>query len=850
MKTLIRKNLSALAAISLAATAAPEALNAQTDALFTPVKTTELRLPSTPLIVSDPYLSIWSACDKLTDRNTVHWTDAEKPLIGALRVDGKTWRFLGKDRIALIAAAPMTDVEAWEAAYTNDTPATDWQKPTFDDSGWRRGRAAFGSPDMPRIRTPWRREGSDLYVRRTVKLTDPAAEEAFYVIFSHDDVFELYINGEQIVSTGETWRNNVQLKLTDSQKKLLKSGDNVIAAHCHNTTGGAYVDFGLYSEKKNAVKMSNEAVQKSTDVLATSSYYTFTCGAVELDLVFTAPQLIDDLDLLSTPINYISYRVRPLDGKSHDVQFYFETTPLLSINEDTQPTIARVLKKNGISYVQAGSIDQPICARKGDGICIDWGYAYLASVNGGGKSISLGDYYDVKRAFIENGALPPPKTKWTTRKPEETPAMAYMHDLGKVTAAGKSDFLMLGYDDVYSLEYMYERYKGYWAHDGKVTIFDAFEKLKDNYANIMQRCRAFDEMIYSDGEKAGGVKYAEILSASYRHVISAHKLFTDKDGNLLFFSKENNSNGCINTVDLTYPSAPLFLVYNPDLQKGMMTSIFEYSASGRWNKPFAAHDIGTYPIANGQVYGGDMPIEEGGNMVILATAIAKIEGNADYAKKYWDLLTLWTNYLAEYGQDPENQLCTDDFAGHWAHNANLSVKAIMGVAGYAEMARMLHLDDVADKYAARAKEMAAKWEATAREGDHYRLAFDRADTWSQKYNMVWDKAWGLNIFPNDVINKELKYYLTKQNKYGLPLDSRKDYTKSDWIMWTAAMSSDRKTFEQFIDPLYRYANETGSRVPLSDWHDTKTGLMVGFKARSVIGGYWMQVLMDKYSLFK
>lgn len=115
-------------------------------------------------------------------------------------------------------------------------------------------------------------------------------------------------------------------------------------------------------------------------------------------------------------------------------------------------------------------------------------------------------------------------------------------------------------------------------------------------------------------------------------MISAHKLFTDKEGNLLWFSKENNSNGCVNTVDLTYPSAPLFLVYNPELQKAMMTSIFEYSASGRWNKPFPAHDLGTYPIANGQVYGGDMPIEEGGNMVILAAAISKIEGNADYVK--------------------------------------------------------------------------------------------------------------------------------------------------------------------------------------------------------------------------
>ena len=555
---------------------------------------------------------------------------------------------------------------------------------------------------------------------------------------------------------------------------------------------------------------------------------------------------MDDLDLLSTPVNYISYRVRSLDKKQHDVQMYVETTPQLAINELTQPTRSKVIRRNGINYVQAGTIDQPILARKGDGICIDWGYAYLAGNIGANTAVSLGNYYGMKNEFATKGSLLPTQAECVTRHADQMPAMAYTDDLGKVGTDGKSGFLMLGYDDIYAIEYFYQPRMAYWKHDGKVSIFNAFERAKANYASVMERCRAYDEMILNDAEKAGGKEYSELCALAYRQVIAAHKLFKDADGNLLFFSKENNSNGCINTVDLTYPSAPLFLAYNPELQKGMMTSIFEYSASGRWNKPFPAHDLGTYPIANGQVYGGDMPIEEGGNMVVLAAAIAKVEGNANYAKKYWDLLTIWTDYLAEYGQDPENQLCTDDFAGHWAHNANLSVKAIMGVAAYSEMARMLGMDDVADRYAAKAKAMATKWEQMAREGDHYRLAFDRENTWSQKYNMVWDKMWNLNLFPNNVIEKEISYYQTKlQNPYGLPLDSRKEYTKSDWIMWTAAMSSDKATFEKFISPVYKYANETVSRVPLSDWHHTDSGKFVGFKARSVIGGYWMKVLMDK-----
>lgn len=808
--------------------------------IFTPVLKTDLRLPSVPLITSDPYFSIWSPYDKLNEGSTRHWTNDEKSLIGAVRVDGKVYRFMGKQAMQVIL--PMAGSEAWKGNFTFDKPEDNWTSPDYSADKWNVGKGAFGTNDQPAVRTEWNTK--DIWVRREFTLDDININNSIYLKYSHDDIFELFLNGEKIVSTGYEWKNNVLIELKEDVKKKLRKGKNVIAAHCHNTTGGAYVDFGIYTPSDESAPFENLAIQKSVDVLPTQTYYTFVCGPVELDVVFTAPVMIDDLDLISTPINYISYQARSTDKKEHDVQVYIETTPQLSINGMSQPTKANVIKRNGLNYIQAGSINQPITGRKGDLICIDWGYAYLAGKNGANTTVSLGEYEKMKATFAQKGELLPTASELITRKADEMPAMAYSEDLGKVSTNGKSGFMMLGYDDIYSVEYMYERRMAYWKHDGKVTIFDAFEKAEQNYQSIMERCRNFDAMIMKDAEKAGGKKYAEICAASYRQVITAHKLFTDKEGNLMFFSKENNSNGCINTVDLTYPSAPLFLIYNPELQKAMMTSIFEYSASGRWNKPFAAHDLGTYPIANGQVYGGDMPIEESGNMVILAAAIAKAEGNANYAKKYWDLLTIWTNYLVEYGQDPENQLCTDDFAGHWAHNANLSVKAIMGIAAYSELAKMLGMNNIAVQYSEIAKKMAAKWKEMAIEEDHYRLAFDRQDTWSQKYNMVWDKMWGLNLFP-EVIEKEIKYYLTKQNEYGLPLDSRKEYTKSDWVMWTAAMSPDIKTFQKFSDPIYKYINETTSRVPISDWHHTDSGEWVGFRARSVIGGYWMQVLMDK-----
>lgn len=239
-----------------------------------------------------------------------------------------------------------------------------------------------------------------------------------------------------------------------------------------------------------------------------------------------------------------------------------------------------------------------------------------------------------------------------------------------------------------------------------------------------------------------------------------------------------------------------------------------------------------------------MPVEESGNMLLMLAALARVEGNAAFSERYWPQLTRWAEYLKEKGLDPENQLSTDDFAGHLAHNANLSIKAILALGAYGVLAEMTGRRQEAALYRKTAQDFATKWVALAKEEDHYRLAFDKPGSWSQKYNLVWDKLLGLDLFPAEVARTEMAYYKTKQKQYGLPLDNRKDYTKLDWVLWTATLAENPTDFEALVAPAYQFANDSPSRVPLTDWFDTVTGKQQGFQARSVVGGLFVKMLSD------
>lgn len=587
---------------------------------------------------------------------------------------------------------------------------------------------------------------------------------------------------------------------------------------------------------------AKEAEVLSVDVTPTCTRYAFRAGDAKVCVSFRAPLLLDDFDLMSTPVTFIDFeadRAAELRFALHDDICYDGLNPAPMVGKDYQ--------SGELHVAWMGKKRQNTLCHTGDHITIDWGYAYLAA--------------DADTAFAREGG------HW---------ALTFTRAL----QAGVPAHLLLAYDDVDAIRYFDLTAKAWYARAGK-TIMQALHECAASREAIAARCDALDAQLMADARRVGGEAYATLVAASYRHSIAAHKLIADRDGNAIFLSKENDSNGCIGTADVSYPSIPLYLLYAPELVRAMCRPILRFANMPAWKDDFAPHDVGRYPHATGQVYGlrrdafgmgltdaiqnGDaypplyldegeenlydlryqMPVEECGNMILMLAAAMRADGDDSLVRAYLPTLEKWVRYLERYGADPGEQLCTDDFAGHLAHNVNLALKAVCGLAAYGWMMERMGETAKAQEAVKASREMAQSVLARAKTDEGTSLTLD-GKGWSLKYNAVWDLLFGFELFDQAFYRGEIARYRKEQNRYGVPLDSRADYTKSDWILWAAAMGEDATTVQALSEPIVRYMKETPTRVPFSDWYDTKTGRYCAFIARSVQGGIFMPLLKDKW----
>lgn len=572
--------------------------------------------------------------------------------------------------------------------------------------------------------------------------------------------------------------------------------------------------------------------QTSVYVMPLITEYIFKIKDVEFSAEFYTPLFLDDLYLLSSPCSFVEYRI--LKSKTnHNIKIEISLNEEFCYDRTEKIIEAKAGNINSISYAVMGRKYQSPLSKTGDGVSADWGRIYIS---GGKCTVKSDNIYEICSS----------------------------HKLNCVN--NTSCFNIIAFDDIYSIEYFGKKLKGLWTekfNNIKTAIFYFFKNKEELYSKALE----WNTKIINDAKKFGD-DFNFITTCAFRQVLAAHKLVRAENGKLLYFSKECFSNGCINTVDVSYPSIPLFLLYAPDLVEGMMNGICEFARLDIWKHfDFAPHDLGQYPVANGQVYAlsekynkkrkeiykysnsdiynfeFQMPVEESANMLIIAYAYTVFSKITAFIAENIDLLSRWAEYLLRQGVELEHQLCTDDFAGASSKNVNLAIKSCIAIRCYHEICDILGINSTVD-YKNEALINAKKLCELSGKNGYLNFSIDDDNTWSLKYNLVWDLVFKFGLFDESIFENESAKYNLETNKYGVPLDYRNVFTKTDWLIWASCLDKTGKNIKTFSECLAKFLKETTDRCCFTDCIMTDSGKKWGMEHRSVQGGLWMPLLLN------
>jgi hypothetical protein len=545
-------------------------------------------------------------------------------------------------------------------------------------------------------------------------------------------------------------------------------------------------------------------------------------------------------------------------------QVYLDFSAEFCSDADSKAVRWDAFSEGPLRGVRLGTVEQKVLSHSGDKAGIDWGFLYVGSADGGATA-GAGASFALRTEFARSGLLSGPgaSSAWprpAVRSRADKAVAAVVRDLGELSA-GRAVGLSVafGYDDVASVLYYGRPLRAAWTRAYR-SVPAALAEAAAQPGPALERARRHEALIADAMELAGGPGYAALGLLAYRTTLAALKpVWDERDARALCFLKEISTNGDMNTVDVIYPASPMLLAFAPELLAALLLPIMALAnneTTRRYARPFAPHELGTYPVADhGSEEQEPMPMENSGNMLLMLLGVLQRQphaaGTAWFYPHYWPLLRTWADDLVATLPFPEEQLCTDDFNGRLANNTNLAAKAIVALRAFADICVRVG-EQGCDVYAARAKGFADTWLALAQEtgpgkwGRHTKLAFAKSASYSIKYNIVWQQLLRLDgPFPAQLLRDEVAFYKQVANRYGVPLDSRNANTKLDWLAFAATMADDRADFVQIMAPIYDMVDQQHMVQPVCDLYDTTTAenpYFDGFRNRPVLGGIFARML--------
>ncbi|KAF7340199.1 DUF1793-domain-containing protein [Mycena venus] len=599
----------------------------------------------------------------------------------------------------------------------------------------------------------------------------------------------------------------------------------------------------------------DKATQKSFTFTSTQSIFVLSAGPVDVTVTFLSPVEATDLVKQSIPLSYMHVSVASTDGASHSVQVYSDISGewVSGATEwDIQwSTTTTDILSHQISLVSPAKYEEVNDHSQ-------YGTWYYSILNSKGATAQIGRDVVVRGQFLNNSVLSTVKDNNFRAISDSWPVFGLAKDLGKVGSTAAAVTYAIGHIRDPAIKYVLagnvkqERSLYFWSKFSTAQQLISF--FLNDYNTALATANALDKKVQTDAGKISP-DYAGIVELSIRQSLTANELTISKNAfgqwntsDVLYFMKEISSDGNTNTVDVMFPASPIFLYLNPKLGEYLLEPLYRYQASGLYPNKWSVHDMGAhYPKADGHNDGTDeaMPVEESGNMLIMALSFARATNDLTQIRRYQKLLDQWTQYLIEDSLIPAFQLSTDDFAGQLANQTNLAIKGIIGIRCMAEISKLLGDNKKYTNYSSIAADYVTQWQtlSASKTGPHLTLAYNNDASWGLAYNLFSDVHLGLKLFPQSVYDEQTAWYKTVANKYGVPLDTRHTYTKSDWEIWTSAIVTDTSLRDLFISSIKGYLSSGLNNQAFPDWYDTITGVAEGFRARPVSGGHLALLLV-------
>ncbi|KAH9482400.1 Glutaminase A [Psilocybe cubensis] len=605
----------------------------------------------------------------------------------------------------------------------------------------------------------------------------------------------------------------------------------------------------------------SKAVQKSSQFTSTQSIFVLSAGPVDLTVTFLSPVEPTDLVKQSIPFAYMAVSAVSTDGASHSVQVYSDISAEW-VSGDNSMIANWTTSTGSIITHQVQLQTQNVFTEVNDHTQCENFLTFSATLindltasQAAGTTFQTGADVTVRAQFINNGKLSNTQDTNFRAISNNWPVFGLSRDLGTVSSAPTDPVVFsVGHIRDPAINYIVAnngrqaRSLYFWSQFASPSA--VISSFLDDFKNALARAQAFDSKVNSDATKISA-DYASIVALSIRQALGAIEITVSKNSDgtfntddVLVFMKEISSDGNVNTVDVIFPAWPVLLYTNPALGKFLLEGLFRYQATGQYPNKWSVHDLGaSYPNAVGHNDGRDeaMPVEESGNMVIMALSYAQKTGDNSQLQQYKGLLDQWTQFLVSDSLIPANQISTDDFAGSLANQTNLAIKGIVGIKAMSQIAELVGTPAQSANYSSIASSFVTQWQklATSSSGQHLTLSVIRefckvAVNWGLSYNMYADKLLKLDVFPESVYEMQTAWYKTVAQPFGVPLDTRYvDY----WEIWTAGIMTDTAGRDLFISSVKKWASDGLSSQPLGDWYETTNGQPEGFRARPVVGGH-------------